>query len=128
MDLTGATTLPELATRLRDQLWRDLEHQDFDGVRVLRELARHRGVTAELSAPTVFAAAVGHTDDVPPELPLTWLGDQVYALSQTRRRCSTTRSSRAPTASPTTGTRWTTSSPTASSTRCSPPTGRCCAA
>ncbi|WP_051087752.1 non-ribosomal peptide synthetase [Salinispora arenicola] len=83
VDLTGATTLPELATRLRDQLWRDLEHQDFDGVRVLRELARHRGVAAELFAPTVFAAAVGHTDDVPPELPLTWLGDQVYALSQT---------------------------------------------
>lgn len=83
VDLAGAADVTELAVRLRDQLWRDLEHQDFDGVRVLRELARHRGVSAELFAPTVFAAAVGQTGGGAPELPLSWLGEQVYALSQT---------------------------------------------
>jgi amino acid adenylation domain-containing protein len=78
VDLTGAGSIVELAARLQAQLWQDLDHHEYDGVRVLRELARRRGPDA--LAPVVFSSASGQTAD---EMPLSWLGDPVFGVSQT---------------------------------------------
>ncbi|HST83977.1 MAG TPA: condensation domain-containing protein, partial [Kineosporiaceae bacterium] len=48
----------ERVRRVQEQLWRDLEHRAFGGVRVLRELAQVRG-PVEASMPVVFTSALG---------------------------------------------------------------------
>jgi epothilone synthetase B len=71
----------ERATRFQAQLLRDLEHQDFSGVRVLGELAV-RG--RRQLAPIVFTSTLGHgalVGDSP--YVWSWLGEQVYAITQT---------------------------------------------
>ncbi|HSL81559.1 MAG TPA: amino acid adenylation domain-containing protein, partial [Thermoanaerobaculia bacterium] len=63
------------ALRLQEQLWRDLDHRDFNGVRVLRELARHRGLKAQM--PVVFTATLLDFSR------LAWLGRVRSFLTQT---------------------------------------------
>ncbi|HWW20527.1 MAG TPA: AMP-binding protein, partial [Steroidobacteraceae bacterium] len=48
----------ERASRYRDQLWSDLEHNEMSGVSVLRELARRRR-SGDVVAPYVFTSALG---------------------------------------------------------------------
>jgi acyl carrier protein len=65
--------------RLRERLWRDLEHRTFSGTRVMRERAR-LGI-ADQGMPVVFTSLLGAAPPGPP--PLSCLGEQVYAVSQT---------------------------------------------
>ncbi len=83
VDLSGADGVAGLARRLQHQLWRDLEHRAHDGVQVLRELARHHGPDAGVLAPVVFSSASGQTADGAADLPLNWLGEHVFGVSQT---------------------------------------------
>jgi amino acid adenylation domain-containing protein len=83
VDLVGAGSVVELAQRVQRQLWQDLQHSDFGGVQVLRELARTRGDDAAVFAPVVFASASGQAVDGGQDMPLSWLGEQVFGLSQT---------------------------------------------
>jgi amino acid adenylation domain-containing protein len=83
VDLGAARGVLNLATSLQAQLWQDLAQHDYDGVRVLRDLARHRGQDGGLLAPVVFSSASGQAADGVGELPLAWLGEQVFGVSQT---------------------------------------------
>jgi amino acid adenylation domain-containing protein len=63
------------------QLWQDLEHSAFSGVRVLRELARAHG-GARATMPVVFTSILGPRIDAP-DGRLPGLGRLVGGVSQT---------------------------------------------
>lgn len=73
------------AQRLQAQLWRDLDHGLYDGVAVLRDLARVGDGTAPRTIPVVFTAApqdpTGH--DASLDMAARGLGEIVYAINQT---------------------------------------------
>ncbi|MFP8961433.1 AMP-binding protein, partial [Streptomyces nanhaiensis] len=83
IDLSAARGTADLAARIQRQLWADLEHRSYSGVRVLRDLAQRRGATDGLLAPVVFASARGQARDGGPDLPVEWLGEWVHGISQT---------------------------------------------
>ncbi|OQO94676.1 hypothetical protein B1813_00790 [Saccharomonospora piscinae] len=83
VDLGAARDFADLARQVQRRLWQDLEHSAFSGVRLLRELGRARGGEAEIFAPVVFASASGQSDRTGEPMPLSWLGDRAFGLSQT---------------------------------------------
>ncbi|MBY8864505.1 non-ribosomal peptide synthetase [Streptomyces sennicomposti] len=64
---------------LQTQLWRDLDHSEYSGIRVMRELARRSGPASAI-APVVFSTFVGSgfSDDFAPD----WLHGIHYTLAQ----------------------------------------------
>ena len=50
------------ATRVRDQLWSDMEHRHFTGIEVLRELNSRRGTALAAQMPVVFTSTLGLSD------------------------------------------------------------------
>jgi natural product biosynthesis luciferase-like monooxygenase protein/amino acid adenylation domain-containing protein len=74
--------------RLRDRLWEDLDHREYSGVSVLRELSRARGFRSGVVVPIVFTSEldVGRSADEPSlftpvhsisQTPQVWLDHQV---------------------------------------------------
>lgn len=72
-------TFAERASALQRQLWSDLEHLHFGGVRVMREIATRRGVASGAAFPIVVTSLLGQ----PPRHFHTALGDAVYTSTQT---------------------------------------------
>ncbi|MFF4815205.1 amino acid adenylation domain-containing protein [Kitasatospora sp. NPDC001309] len=81
----------ERAGRTQGRLWEDLDHRHFGGVRVLRELARTRGLDGGPLMPVVFTCLLGGEGGAdgweslfPDEVfnitqtPQVWLDHQVY--------------------------------------------------
>src|SRR5689334_605362 len=71
------------AWRLKEQLWQDLGHRNFGGVRVLRELSALQGVGPKAIMPVVFTSLLNLADHSEES---TWagrLGQTAYAISQT---------------------------------------------
>ncbi|MFG1945701.1 amino acid adenylation domain-containing protein [Nonomuraea sp. NPDC048826] len=83
VDLTRGDSFAELAANLQRQLWADLEHREYSGVEVLRELARRRRGSTQALAPVVFASARDQGPGGTGHLPHDWMGETVYAISQT---------------------------------------------
>ncbi|WFE32726.1 non-ribosomal peptide synthetase [Micromonospora sp. WMMD975] len=87
VSLLAVDTAPELgfaerARAVQDRLWADMDHRQFSGVSVMRELARERGRSAALM-PVVFTSTLGLGEESEPE-PATGLGGTVgYGRSQT---------------------------------------------
>lgn len=71
----------KLAQRLRGQLRRDFSHRRYSGIRVMRDLARERGLTGPV-APVVFSSNVDRAD-ASLSNPLKKLGNIVCGISQT---------------------------------------------
>ena len=69
-------TFLELATRVQQQLWSDLDHAEWSGVRVLRDLTRLRRGGPRARFPVVFTSHLNTVTD-----PLPWR--EVYGVSQT---------------------------------------------
>ncbi|HEX8539779.1 MAG TPA: amino acid adenylation domain-containing protein, partial [Cystobacter sp.] len=77
------TTFTERAIRLRDQLARDLEHNEVSGVRVLREQSRRREGFGALM-PVVFTSMLGLRPRKSDDTALfSWMGQTVYTITQT---------------------------------------------
>lgn len=81
VDMPGAENLAARAARTQSRLWRDLDHRQFSGIEVLREIARHRGGTGEPMMPFVFTSALASGDQGGADF--SWMGKEVYGLSQT---------------------------------------------
>ena len=79
VDAAGGQSFGARAAALQAQLWRDLDHRQFTGVRVLREIARRRGGAGPAMMPFVFTSAIGPQDGGD----LDWMGLETYAVSQT---------------------------------------------
>jgi amino acid adenylation domain-containing protein len=76
-------TFEERAQRLQRQLWRDLDHRQFSGIEVLRELARQRSDEHALGMPVVFTSLLWNDSTAGDRSVAHWLGEQVYGVSQT---------------------------------------------
>ena len=70
--------------RLAHQLMRDLEHNSYSGIRVLRERGRRLGGGPSAAMPVVFTSAlVLGTPEADPSAGIRFFGDEVYAITQT---------------------------------------------
>ncbi len=77
----GAQRFGERARQIQEQLWRDIDHRQFGGVAVIRELLRTRADPARAVMPVVFTSAV--TADGLAGDELDWLGEEIFSVSQT---------------------------------------------
>ncbi|MEM7534549.1 MAG: amino acid adenylation domain-containing protein, partial [Chloroflexota bacterium] len=76
-DSPHTTSIRLLAQQIQRQLWQDLDHHQFSGVEVLRELSRLYGQT---TMPIVFTSALGLPQENPNIFPF---GEPLYELTQT---------------------------------------------
>jgi amino acid adenylation domain-containing protein len=58
IELRTGEDMPTRAQRLQAQLWSDLDHADFSGVQVLRELNKLNGDARRARMPVVFASTI----------------------------------------------------------------------
>src|SRR5690606_19053164 len=83
IDLREPVGIAELARRMQQQNWQDLEHRYVNGVEILRELTRHQGGTTGSAAPIVFTSTLIDDGDADRESMVDWLGTPVYEIVQT---------------------------------------------
>ncbi len=79
-------TFETRARALQAQLWDNLDHRLFSGVRVLREFARLHGSSGSAVMPVVLTSSLVHTPNVAgaaDAAALHFLGEPVYSISQT---------------------------------------------
>jgi len=81
VDNSATETFTQRALRLQRQLWQDLEHRYFSGVRVMREINRRQGKTPT-AMPVVFTSAIGFDTLGQENSSLFRFGELVYAISQ----------------------------------------------
>ncbi|ACK67008.1 amino acid adenylation domain protein [Rippkaea orientalis PCC 8801] len=81
VDNTTPDTFKQRALRLQQQLWQDLDHRYFSGVRVMRELNRlHKDVPSAM--PIVFTSTLGFEALGQETSAFDRLGKMVYGVSQ----------------------------------------------
>jgi pyochelin synthetase len=83
VDNTKPESFEARAKRLKEQLWQDLDHRDFSGVRVLRELSTLQGTGPKAVMPVVFTSLLNLAERSEES---TWagrLGETGYGISQT---------------------------------------------
>jgi pyochelin synthetase len=78
VDNTTPATFKARALRLQQQLWQDLDHRYFSGVRVQREMARSQE-TQKAMMPVVFTSTLGQDYSAL----FTQFGEVVYSITQT---------------------------------------------
>jgi pyochelin synthetase len=81
VDNSNSESFSKRAFRLQQQLWQDLEHRYFSGVRVTRELARRKG-TASSAIPVVFTSTLGLNSLGQETSTFSHFGELVYGISQ----------------------------------------------
>lgn len=72
-------TFAERARDIQEQLWRDLAHREFNGVDVLREIARRDGGSLRPVMPVVVTSLLGH----PARRQASAFGAETFGISQT---------------------------------------------
>lgn len=77
----GEQRFGERARQIQEQLWRDIDHRQFGGVTVIRELLRAKGDPARAMMPVVFTSALTADGSATDEL--DWLGEEAFSVSQT---------------------------------------------
>ncbi|MBI4785227.1 MAG: amino acid adenylation domain-containing protein [Oscillatoriophycideae cyanobacterium NC_groundwater_1537_Pr4_S-0.65um_50_18] len=81
VDHSASEPFGDRALRLQKQLWQDLEHRYFSGVRVTRELTRRQG-TAPNAMPVIFTSTLGFAAMGQETLTFSHFGELVYGISQ----------------------------------------------
>ena len=69
------------AVQLQQQLWKDLEHRYFSGVRVVRELSRQQGA-APSAMPVIFTSTLGFSSLGQETRTFSHFGKLIYGISQ----------------------------------------------
>ncbi len=83
VDHSRPGTFESKAKRLQQQLWRDLDHLEFNGLRVLRELAKSQSGELKAAMPIVFTSALAYDSSKGGAALSRWLGKSVFDVSQT---------------------------------------------
>ncbi|MBE9224515.1 amino acid adenylation domain-containing protein [Phormidium sp. LEGE 05292] len=81
VDHSLSESFSDRAIQIQKQLWQDLEHRYYSGVRVTRELARRKG-TAPSAMPIVFTSTLGFRSLGQETLTFSHFGELVYGISQ----------------------------------------------
>ena len=81
VDNSASQSFQERAITLQKQLWQDLEHRHFSGVRVMRELNRKQG-GKPVAMPIVFTSTLGFDTLGQDNTAFTQFGEVVYGISQ----------------------------------------------
>ncbi|HBY77705.1 MAG TPA: non-ribosomal peptide synthetase, partial [Cyanobacteria bacterium UBA11148] len=81
VDHSTSESFTNRSLRLQKQLWQDLEHRYFSGVRVVRELSRRKG-TAPHAMPVIFTSTLGFSSLGQETLTFSHFGELVYGISQ----------------------------------------------
>ncbi|MGI0485826.1 amino acid adenylation domain-containing protein [Pantanalinema rosaneae CENA516] len=81
VDNSQAESFRDRALRIQQQLWQDLEHRYFSGVRVTRELTRRKGL-APNAMPVIFTSTLGFAGMGQDTLTFSHFGELVYGISQ----------------------------------------------
>ncbi len=80
IDNTTPDTFENRAKLVQEQLWTDLDHSYYSGIRVLRELAKTQGQALKAIMPIVFTSLL--IQDTASPIPPPW-GKTLYCVSQT---------------------------------------------
>ncbi len=80
VNLAEGDTFESRAGQIWAQLWQDLEHRSYSGVRLMRQMARRRGANASMM-PVVFTSTLAM--DASFSSFSMGLGHEVYSVSQT---------------------------------------------
>ncbi|MEG6511769.1 amino acid adenylation domain-containing protein [Desulforamulus ruminis] len=83
MDTGQGASFLERAKGVQADLWNHLEHRYFDGVEVIREMARGKRVGSEALIPVVFTSILGMGEQSEELYPWAVLGEVGYFVSQT---------------------------------------------
>lgn len=81
VDNSARESFSDRAVRLQQQLWQDLEHRYFSGVRVMRELSRREGRVPN-AIPVVFTSTLGFGSLGQEASAFSNFGEVVYGISQ----------------------------------------------
>ncbi|MEW6730186.1 MAG: amino acid adenylation domain-containing protein, partial [Acidobacteriota bacterium] len=81
IDNSGADSFEVRARRLQQQLWRDLEHSNYSGIQVLRDIARAQGGSNRATMPVVFNG--GFLGTSTPAGPRAGIAEKIYTITQT---------------------------------------------
>ncbi|WP_432349589.1 amino acid adenylation domain-containing protein (plasmid) [Shinella yambaruensis] len=77
-------TFLSAARRTQDDLWQALAHREFNGIRLMRELGRHRRTGADsVDMPVVFTSMIGMDFDDPARADWPLTSRQVFQINQT---------------------------------------------
>jgi len=79
----AADTFESRAWRLQDELLEGIEHRDFSGVEIVREVARRRNAATGIGLPVVFTSLLGQSRAGAQTGRSLWMGDIVYGVAQT---------------------------------------------
>ncbi len=78
MNLSGSALFTEKAKNIQKQLMNDLEHNEFNGVKVLNEINRRKGGSNSATMPVVFACALNLKPIKTADMKLfKWYGNKV---------------------------------------------------
>ncbi len=80
---TATDSFELLAGTLQGQLCEDIEHRDFNGVEIGREMMRRRDDKSDYYFPVVFTSLLGQSQGHEKSSDPFWLGKVRYGLSQT---------------------------------------------
>ncbi|OUC11719.1 MAG: non-ribosomal peptide synthetase [Alkalinema sp. CACIAM 70d] len=81
IDQSQVLSFRDRAIQIQQQLWQDLEHRYFSGVRVTRELTRRQGA-APNAMPVIFTSTLGFAGLGQETLTFSHFGELVYGISQ----------------------------------------------
>ncbi len=83
VDSSKQPTFEARARQIQEQLWQDMDHRYFSGIRVMRELIRIQGVGPKAIMPVIFTSLLNLGDQNSSTTSTNTLGKTVYSVSQT---------------------------------------------
>lgn len=83
VDHTSRETFEMRARAVQQQLWETMDNRSYNGIQVMRELARRRGQGGEAAMPVVFTSTIGVGPTGQDAFDLGKFGTVAYHISQT---------------------------------------------
>ena len=84
VSVSASETFLDAAKRTQQELWQALEHRDYNGIRVMRDLGRNMGISADaIQMPVVFTSMIGMDFDDPSQAGWDLQRHQIFDINQT---------------------------------------------
>ncbi|UTV29795.1 non-ribosomal peptide synthetase/type I polyketide synthase [Photobacterium atrarenae] len=84
VEFDGNEKFTEAAQRTQQELWDALEHRDYSGIQVMRDMGRVNSAAADqINMPVVFTSMIGMDFDDPSQPDWELMSKQVFQINQT---------------------------------------------